>query len=156
MAIQIILVAYFQVVLWFPLGSWNDQPGKRLIALLSEGHAFAVLGFALAMLLPVLLFALSFWKRQVWLMCVGLIGYGVWAALQIQSWWIPWLFGADQRALSNQKFLQRTYKIFPSSIRHPAPDAMHFVLDLLLFSAVVTLALGILEARRRSVVEDKP
>jgi hypothetical protein len=44
---QIILVAYFQVVVWFPLGSWNDQPGKRLLALLSEGQAVL---FALALL----------------------------------------------------------------------------------------------------------
>ena len=57
-------------------------------------------------------------KRWVWLMWVGLIGYGIWAVLEIQSWWIPWIFGADQRALNNQKFLQRTYKIFPSSIGH--------------------------------------
>jgi hypothetical protein len=153
---QIILAAYFQVVLWLPLGSWNDQPGKRLITLLSEGQALAVLGFALAMLLPVLLFALSLWKRWVWLMWVGLMSYGVWAALQIQSWWIPWIFGADQRALSNQKFLQKTYKLFPSSIGHPAPDALHFVLDLLLFLTVVTIALGLLETRRGSIEEGKP
>jgi hypothetical protein len=93
LVIQIILATYFQAVLWFPLGSWNDQPGKRLITLLGEGHALAVLSFALAMLLPVLLFALSLWKRWVSLMWVGLMGYGVWAALQIQSWWIPWIFG---------------------------------------------------------------
>src|ERR1035438_9653816 len=65
--VQIILAAYFQVILWFPLGSWNDQPGKRLIALLSEGQALGVVGFALAMLLPVLLFSLAIWKRWVWL-----------------------------------------------------------------------------------------
>src|SRR5579859_7130246 len=116
LVIQIVLAAYFQVVLWFPLGYLNDQPGKRLITLLNEGQALAVLSFALAMLLPVLLFAVSFWRRWVWLMWVGLMGYGFWAALQIQSWWIPWIFGADQRALSNQRFLERTYKIFPSSI----------------------------------------
>jgi len=145
--IQIILEVYFQVVLWFPLGSWNDQPGKRLITVLREGHALAVLGFSLAMRHPLLLFALAFWKRWVWVMWLGLIGYGVWAALQIQSWWIPWIFGADQRALDNQKFLQRTYKLFSVSIGHPAPDAMHFVLDLLLFLAVATIALGLLETR---------
>lgn len=153
---QIILAAYFQVVLWLPLGSWNDQPGKRLITLFREGQALTVLGFAFAMLLPVLLFALSLWKRWVWLMWVGLMGYGVWAVLQIQSWWIPWIFGADQRALNNQKFLQRTYKIFPSSTGHPAPDALHFVLDVLLFLTVVTIALGLLETRRGSMVEDEP
>jgi hypothetical protein len=75
--IQIILEVYFQVVLWFPLGSWNDQPGKRLITVLREGHALAVLGFSLAMRLPLLLFALAFWKRWVWVMWLGLIGYGV-------------------------------------------------------------------------------
>jgi len=89
-------------------------------------------------------------------MWVGLLGYGVWAVLQIQSWWIPWIFGADQLALNNQKFLQRTYKIFPSSIGHPSPDAMHFVLDLLIFLAVATIALGLLEYRRGAVIEGKP
>jgi len=146
--IQIILAAYFQLVLWFPLGSWNDQPGKRLITLVGEGQGLAVLGFALAMLLPVLLFALAIWKRWLGLIWLGLIGYGAWAVLQIQSWWMPWIFGADERALNNQTFLQRTYKIFPSSLGHPAPDAMHFVLDVLLFSAVVTIALGLLTTRR--------
>jgi hypothetical protein len=146
--LQIILAAYFQAILWFPLGSWNDQPGKRLITLLGEGQALVVLGFALAMLLPVLLFALGIWKRWMGLIWLGLIGYGAWAVLQIQSWWIPWIFGADERALNNQRFLQRTYKIFPSSIGHPAPDAMHFVLDVLLFLTVVTIALGLLKTRR--------
>ena len=155
LVIQIILAVYFQVVVWFPLGPWNDQPGKRLIALLREGQASAELGFVLAMLLPVLLFARAIWKHWFWLMWVGLVGYGIWAVLEIQSWWIPWIFGADQRALNNQKFLQRTYKIFPACIGHPAPDGMHFVLDLLPFFVVVTIALGLLRTRRRSLVEDK-
>jgi hypothetical protein len=72
--IQIILAAYLQAILWFPLGSWNDQPGKRLITLLREGQASGELGFVLAMLLPVLLFALAIWKHWVWLMWVGLVG----------------------------------------------------------------------------------
>ena len=148
LVLQIMLAAYFQAILWFPLGSWNDQPGKRLMTLLGEGQALAVLGVALAMLLPVLLFALGIWKRWMGLIWLGLTGYGAWAVLQIQSWWIPWMFGADERALNNQRFLQRTYKIFPSSIGHPAPDAMHFVLDVLLFLTVVTIALGLLKTRR--------
>jgi hypothetical protein len=39
---------------------------------------------------------------------------------------------------------------------HPAPDAMHVVLDVLLFSAVVTIGLGLVETRRGSLVEHKP
>jgi hypothetical protein len=150
LVIQIILAAYFQLILWFPLGSWNEQPGKRLMTLLGEGQGLAVLGFSFAMLLPVLLFALGIWKRWVELIWVGLIGYGAWAVLQIQSWWVPWIFGADARALNNQTFLQRTYKIFPTSLGHPAPDAMHFVLDVLLFSVVVTIAFGLLRTRREA------
>ncbi len=153
--IQIILAAYFQLILWLPLGSWNDQPGTRLVTVFGEGHAFGALGFAFAMLLPAALFALAYWRRWAWLMWVGLIGNGVWAALQVQSWWIPWIFGADERALHNQKALERTYKLFPISTNHPAPDAMHFVLDLLLFSAIITLAIGLLHGPRASVIEQK-
>lgn len=86
---QIALAIYFQAVIWFPLGAWNDQPGDRLIALAREGELAAALGFALPMLLPVLLFAVALGRRWVWAMWFALIGYSVWGALQIQSWWIP-------------------------------------------------------------------
>lgn len=147
LVVQGVLAAYFQATLWFRLGSWNDQPGQRLIEAVQNGQAIPALGFAVTMLLPVMLFGLAFSKRWFWLMWIGLIGYGSWAVLQIQSWWIPWIFGADQRALMNSRFLARTYKLFPSSRGHPAPDAMHFVLDLLLFASVVTIAIGLLQTR---------
>ncbi|HYK91913.1 MAG TPA: hypothetical protein VE398_24315 [Acidobacteriota bacterium] len=149
LVIQIILAAYFQAIIWFPLGSWNDQPGKRLIQIVGEGGALQALGFALALLLPVLLFAVAFVRRWLWMMWVALIGYGVWALMQIQSWWLPWIFGANVRALRNQEFLKRTYKIFPASFTNPAPDGMHFVLGLLLFSVVATMAVGLLRQRSR-------
>jgi hypothetical protein len=145
--VQVILALYFQVIIWFPLGSWNDQPGQRLVTLVQNGQAIPAVGFALTMLLPVMLFALAFWRRWLWLMWLGLIGYGTWAALQIQSWWIPWIFGADERTLNNAKFLERTYKLFSSSPAHPAPDGMHFVLDLLLFASVATIAIGLLSIK---------
>lgn len=144
---QVVLAIYFQLVLWVPLGSWNAQPGKRLIQLVEEGEGLAAFGFSLTMLLPVLLFGLAFWRRWAWLMWVGLLGYGFWAIMQIQSWWVPWIVGADQRALHNQEFLQKTYKLLPSTPNHPAPDAMHFVLDALLFFAVGTLVIGLVRTR---------
>lgn len=147
--VQMVLATYFQLVLWFPLGSWNAQRGKRLIQLMEEGQGMAALGFSLTMLLPVLLFGLALRKRWVWLMWVGLVGYGFWAIMQIQSWWIPWISGADQRALQNQQSLQKTFKLFSSTPNHPAPDAMHFVLDILIFSAVATLAAGLVWTRGR-------
>ncbi len=149
--IQIILVAYFQVILWLPLGAWNDQPGKRLIQIAREGQVSTAVGFGVAMLLPVLLFAAAFAKRWLWMMWAALGGYGLWAAMQIQSWWIPWIFGASPSALRNQKFLERTYKVFPASSTNPAPDAMHFVLDLLLFPVVVTMAVGLIQITANTV-----
>jgi hypothetical protein len=148
LVLQFILAAYFQLILWFRLGAWNDQPGERLSQMAGEGQAALAFGFAILMVLPLLLFVLAFWKGWTWLMWLGAVGYGVWSLLQIQSWWIPWFFGADQRALSNARVLERTFKIFPVSPGHPAPDGMHFVLDLLLFTVVGTLAIGLLQLPR--------
>jgi hypothetical protein len=151
--IQFVLAIYFETMIWFPVGAWNAQPGDRLITLVHGGHTGAVIGFSVAVLTPFLLFVLAFWRRWFWLMWVGLLGHATWAAMQIKSWWIPWLFGPSARDLANAKSLGKTYKIFPSSSRHLAPDAMHFVLDLLLFAALATLAAGLLrqstETRKR-------
>ena len=150
MIVQVVLTLYFQAILWLPLGAWNDQRGDRLITLVQQGHAVAALSFALAMLTPTLFFVAAVWKRWFWLMWLGLIGYVIWAIMQIQSWWLPWLFGPNARDLANAKALERTYKIFPSSPQHLAPDAMHFVLDALLFAAIGTLAIGLFEESIRS------
>jgi hypothetical protein len=150
LVVQLVLALYFEAIIWFPLGAWNDQPGKRLIEVVRTGDApLAALGFGLSMLLPISIFALAYWRRWAWLLWLGLFGYGVWAFLQIQSWWIPYIFGADQRALQNQKFLERTSKILPSYPNHPAPDAMHFVLDVLLFLVVALICIGLFKQRRR-------
>lgn len=151
MIVQLVLAAYFQAIVWFPLGAWNDQPGKRLIEVVRSGEVpLAAFGFAFVMLLPVVLFGLAYLRRWAWLMWLGLGGYAVWAVLQIQSWWIPYIFGADARALHNQKALERTTKILPSFPDHPAPDAMHFVLDVLLFAAVALTLVGLFRLRRRA------
>lgn len=148
--VQIVLALYFQAIVWFRLGAWNDQPGKRLIEVVQSGEApLAALGFAVLMLLPVLLFALAYWRRWFWLMWMGLVGYGVWGVLQIQSWWIPYIFGAGERALHNQRFLERTSKILPSFPNHPAPDGMHFLLDMLLFTVIALTLVGLFRVRRK-------
>lgn len=153
LVLQIVLALYFQVIAWFPLGAWNDQPGKRLIQIVAEGHALAAIVFSVLFLLPIVIFAVAFWKRLFWLMWLSLVGYCVWAIMQVQSWWIPWMFGADVRARTNQVALARTYKFFPESVQHPAPDAMHFTLDILLFAACLTLLIGLLPSRRRARTE---
>jgi hypothetical protein len=154
-AVQFILALYFQVILWFPLGAWNNQPGERLLAVVRSGDgAFAAFAFAFGMLLPSLLFLLAYCMRWIWLIWLGLLGNVVWGVMQLQSWWIPYLFGADARALQNQAFLKRTYKILPSSPNHPAPDAMHLVLDALLCFVVIFTLAGLLKIRRKAVLHE--
>jgi hypothetical protein len=153
LAVQFVLAFYFQAILWFSLGAWNNQPGERLLAVVKSGEAsFAVFAFAFMMFLPTLLFALAYWMRWFWLIWVGLCGNLVWGIMQFQSWWIPYIFGADTRALKNQAFLERTYKILPSFPNHPAPDAMHLVLDILLLSVVVLTLRGLLKTRRKAAI----
>jgi|SRR5882757_2448166 len=153
LAVQFILAFYFQAILWFSLGAWNDQPGERLFAVVKSGEApFAAFAFAFVMFLPTLLFALAYWKRWFWLIWLGLCGNLVWLFMQVQSWWIPYIFGADARALRNQTFLARTYKILPSFPNHPAPDAMHMVLDMLLLSVVTLIFVGLLKTRRKAAL----
>jgi len=149
LVLQFLLALYFQAIMWFRLGAWNDQPGERLLQSAEEGHAVAAVVFSILFLLPFLLLAIAFWKRLVWLMWLGVVGYGVWAFLQVQSWWIPWIFGADARAEANQQALRRTYKFFSQSLQHPAPDAMHFTLDILLFAVCATLIVGLMRSRTR-------
>ena len=36
LALQFVLAFYFQLILWFPLGAWNDQPGQRLLAVVQS------------------------------------------------------------------------------------------------------------------------
>ena len=153
LVVQFILASYFQAILWFPLGTWNDQPGERLLAVVKSGEApFAAFAFAFLMFLPSLLFALAYWKRWFWLLWFALLGNLVWFSMQLQSWWIPYIFGADARALKNQTYLQRTYKLLPSFPNHPAPDAMYMVLDILLLSVVALTLTGLLKTRHKTIL----
>ena len=113
LVLQFVLAAYFQLILWFRLGAWNDQPGKRLGELAREGQAALAFGFAILMVLPLMLFILAFWKRWTWLMWLGAAGYGVWALLQIQSWWVPWISALISGHSVTQKHLKEPSRYFP-------------------------------------------
>jgi hypothetical protein len=155
--VQLFLALYFQATLWFPLGSWNDTPGERLIETIRSGAATrADLLFSLAMFLPLGLFFLGYWKRLLALLWLCLAGYVGWAVVQIDSWWVPYFFGADENDLRNHKLLERTYKILPSYPNRPAPDAMHLVLDVLLLGAVLLAFAGLLIARHERAAPPPP
>jgi hypothetical protein len=63
---SIYLGTLFQLILWLPLGAWNDQSGNRLITVVKSGEApLAAITFASLMLLPSLLFALAYCETLV-------------------------------------------------------------------------------------------
>lgn len=145
---QILLAVYYQMINWFSLGSWNDQPG--FVPLLSADKIeWGSIASISLFLLPVLLFSLAYWRRWKWLMWIGLVGYGAWLYFQIQTWWVPYLFGASPRweDIYNRVFAHST-KILPSFGNHLAPDAMHLAIQLLLIVIVVTTLIGLVKSRR--------
>lgn len=148
---QLLLAIYFQLINWFSLGSWNYQPGfVPMFNSVNSGKIqwgdIAILG---VFLLPFLLFFLAYWRRWNWLMWVGAIGYTIWIYLQIQTWWIPYLFGASEQW---QKIYHRVFaystKILPSIGNHLAPDAMHLTIQLLLIVIVTSTIVGLVQIQR--------
>ena len=148
---QVALAVYFQVVQWVPLGKWNYQPGfeplmiRALNRNLEIRDAAGVALFAL----PVLVFWIARLKRTVWLLWLGLLGYAVWLALEIQTWWTAYLFGASDAWLKvYQRVFSQSTKILPSFGRHLAPDGMHLILQLLLAIIIVSTALALRDLAR--------
>lgn len=139
------------MVQWIPLGKWNFQPGfEPLMIQAFQGRVgiqdVAVVGlFAL----PVLVFWFARWKELTWLMWLGLLGYSGWLALEIQTWWIAYIFGASDTWMGvYQRVFSQSVQILPSFGRHLAPDGLHLVLQILLVVVVFSALLGLLDLWR--------
>jgi hypothetical protein len=148
---QFLLAVYFQIVNWFPLGLWNYQPDfLPLISSVSSGKVeWGDVGVVSAFLLPFLLFFLAYWRQWTWLMWVGAAGYAGWFYLQIQTWWVPYLFGASDRWQETyHRVFDHSTKILPSFGNHLAPDAMHLTIQLLLFVIVTCSIVGLVRIQR--------
>lgn len=128
-----------QLVSWIPLGRWNYQPCCPTgLELLRRGSLTTgdVLG-AGAFLLPAALFWIGVrnaWRSVMWL---ALLGTAVWLALQLKTWWPPYLLGASERwsRVYARAFAQST-QVLPRWGNHLPPDAMHLVLQILLAGSV--------------------
>ena len=149
---QFLLAVYFQIVNWFSLGSWNYQRGfDPMFSSVTSGKIpWGDIGILSLFLLPFLLFALAYWRRWNWLMWIGLIGYTIWLYLQVQTWLVPYFFGASEnwQQIYHRVFAHTT-KILPSFGNHLAPDAMHLTIQLLLFVIVISTIVGLLQIQRR-------
>jgi hypothetical protein len=153
LATQLLLAAYFQLINLFSLGSWNYQPGfVPLFSTVNSGKIqWSDVGILGLFLLPFLLFGLAYWRRWNWLMWIGAIGYTIWLYFQIQTWWIPYLFGASEhwQQIYNRVFAHST-KILPSFGKHLAPDAMHLTIQLLLIVIVISTIKGLVKIHRNN------
>lgn len=148
---QFLLALYFQLINWFSLGSWNYQPGAVPLsnAVLLGKVEWGDIGIVSAFLLPFLLFSFAYWRRWTWVMWMGVAGYGVWFYLQIQTWWIPYLFGAsDHWKATYYRVFAHSTQILPSFGNHLAPDAMHFIIQLLLVAIVASSIVGLIQMHR--------
>lgn len=130
---QIALLIYFELVMLVPLGAWNDQPAMR--APFSLGRLILPAAIGLGQLL--LLWATV--KRVRWLMWVGIAADVSWFAAQAYSLWQPYIFGASEARMQMQaRVFGGTTHWLPSFGHHPAPDAMHIVIQLLLVAVLIT------------------
>jgi hypothetical protein len=151
LAWQIALAAYMQLISWFPLGRWNDQPCcPPGVELLRRGTLTLsdVVGTG-AFLLPLALFWLGVRREWRWAMWLALLATAIWLGLQLATWWPPYLFGASEQWSRNyaRAFAQST-PILPRWGNHLPPDAMHFMLQVLLAGSVATAAMALLRRPR--------
>ncbi len=150
--LQLLLTAYFEAVSWFPLGRLNDQRGihnRPLIEQIATGAAtFGDIAFVVGFGLPAVLFLYAYSRRMPALMWLCVVFNAVWFGLQIKGWWIPYISGASEMwQRTYTRVFGNTLKVLPSAGMHLAPDAMHFVLQLLLLAVLVSSVAGLLTKR---------
>ena len=133
LATQIALLVYFELVMLVPLGAWNDQPAMR--APFTAVRLFLPAAIGAGQLL--LLFATI--ARIRWLMWIGIVADAAWLTAQVYSLWLPYIFGAsEERMRMQRRIFGRTTQWLPSYGNHPAPDAMHIVIQALLLAVLAT------------------
>ena len=138
--IQGTLFAYYQIIEWVNLFPWND---------IRRGNGQATLDLIVAAVLGI--FIVATWRRLRWVMAVGVGLYGLWAWLQIDSWWVPYLRAASPAwKRTYDRFFGETIKCLPSDGIHLPPDACHVMLQLLILAALSTSVLAVFQLFSRS------
>src|SRR5687768_15182869 len=140
LAWQIALAVYMQAISWIPLGRWNFQPCCPTgLAQLQHGRLDVAEALVLlAFLIPVAIFAVAGRYRWRWVACLSLAAYMVWLALQLWTWWPPYIVGAsDGWARVYARAFAEATQVLPRRGNHLPPDAMHLVLQVLLIGVVI-------------------
>ena len=155
---QVILAAYFQVIQWLPLGRWNYQPGFTPFAVqMINGRATGLDVLLLGLFaVPVLVFWLAYSRRLRWLMWICALGYAIWLALEIKTWWVAYAFGAtDSWARVYERVFSQSTQLLPAFGRHLPPDGLHLVLQSLLIAVVGCAILGLLKPSGGALHDDQ-
>lgn len=152
---QLCLAGYMQLISWVPLGRWNYQrccpPGLEQLrrGTLTAGDAVGVGAF----LLPLAFFWLGSRREWRWAMWLAVVATGVWLALQLWTWWPPYLFGAsDHWAQVYARAFAESTPILPRWGKHLPPDALHLALQILLAGTVASGLVVLLRRPRSTAV----
>src|SRR5581483_12489205 len=143
---HLLLSGYLWLIAWLPLGNWNRQRDENFLPALLEGKGISAgdLGQLAFVALPAVLFGVAYRRRNIWFGTTALALDAFWLVMQIQSWWLPYIFGTDvEWQLEYAK--GPTTKVLPSFGNHVAPDGMHLFISVLLVVALVTGVLGVCE-----------
>ena len=131
-AAQVALAVYLQVIEWVPLYPWND---------ISRGNGQETLDLIIgAVCLALVVGAV---RRSRVALGAAVVGLSAWLALQIQSWWVPYVTGgSDAWRRIYARWFSRTWRFLPDWGDHPVPDAAHTVLHLLIVVALIASAMA--------------
>ena len=149
---QAILALYFQLLQWLPLGSWNYQPGFTPLdveAIQGRATAWDIL-LVTAFMTPFAVFWFAYSRGLRWLMWICSLGYAIWLALQVKTWWVAYAFGASESwARVYERVFSHSTQLLPSFGRHLPPDGTHLVFQVLLTATVFLAVVGLLKTSVR-------
>jgi hypothetical protein len=120
----LILLAYYEIYRWVPLGKWNWQfhwPVQN-----DQFYPDIVIGLLL------IYFAVAFlrgWRIACWA-CVVLLG--LWGGVHFLDWWLPYLRNSAAN-YPRYRFYAAHTQLLPVIGNHYPPDGGHAVLDFLLY-----------------------
>jgi len=124
---QAAMLLYFVVDNYVDLYPWNNLAvgGNQLPSTL-----MGCIPFALVML--------AVYLNIRWGIVIGCAWSYVWLALQLWTWWVPYVFGLHRDWYVAHGY-EATLKILPVLPNRPTPDLQHNVLQLLSLAVVVSL-----------------
>jgi len=150
---QATLAAYFQLVQWVPLGRWNYQPGFTPfgVRVINGRGTWLDLLLLASFVMPVVIFWSAYSRRRRWLMGICTLGYAIWLALEIKTWWVAYAFGAsDSWMRVYERVFSQSTQLLPAFGRHLPPDGLHLVLQVLLIAVVGCAIVGLTKTSGRA------